>query len=362
VVKSYARLVSVDPGFEAGGLLTFYTIPRYSYGTRAEQYDFVAALHTRLEALPGVESIGEINFLPFSDNDGGQGIQIEGRTNPEGVVDIAQFRAASAGFFATLGLNMSAGRDFEAADMAGAPVVIVDETMATRYWPSGDALGQRFRAGGDTLYRVIGIAPDIKWHGYDDSPLPHMFVPYREDRWSSTRGFLLRVAGDPTELAGAVRAAVREVNPNQSIFGMQSMEQRMAASAAGSRFSLAMLVAFGATALLLAVVGTYGMFAYSTGQRTTEIGIRLALGADGRRVQRAILLQSLGVAAVGVAIATGGSSILASSVSNLLFEVTPNDPSVVLGASALMLVAGLLAAWLPARRAARVDPATALRR
>ena len=361
VVKSYARLVSVEPGFDASGVLTFYTIPRYSYGTRPEQYDFVAALHERLATLPGVESVGEINFLPFSDNDGGQGIQIEGRTNPEGTFTFAQFRAASAGFFSTLGLEMREGRDFTIADMDGAAVAIIDETMATRYWPSGDAMGQRFTAGGDTLYRIVGIAPDIKWHGYDDGQLPHMFLPYREDTWSSTRGFLLRVAGDPTQLAGAVREAVREVNPNQSIFGIQSMRERMAASAAGSRFSLTMLVAFGVTALLLAVVGTYGMFAYSIGQRTTEIGIRLALGADGRRVQRAILLQSLAVAGVGVVIAAIGSRMLTSSISSFLFEVPANDPFVVAGAGVVILAAGLMAAWLPARRASRVDPATALR-
>jgi predicted permease len=361
VVKSYARLVSVDPGFESEGLLTFYTIPRYSFGTRDEGYDFVAALEDRLRALPGVTSVGEINFLPFSDNEGGQGINIEGRVNPEGVVDIVQSRAASASFFQTLGMTPVAGRDFTEADMDGAPVVIVDQTMADRFWPAGDALGQRFTAGGETLYRIIGVVPDNKWHGYDDTPQPHIFLPYREDAWSSTRGFVLRVEGDPSAVAPLVRGAVQEISPNQSIYDLLTMEQRMATSAAGTRFSLIMLIAFGATALLLAVVGTYGMFAYSIGQRTTEIGIRLALGADGPRLQRGILTQSLLVAAVGVGVAVVGSGIFTGSVSSFLFEVSSADPAVMVGASALMLAAGVAAAWLPARRAARVDPMQALR-
>ncbi len=361
VVKSYSSLVSVDPGFQAEGLLTFYTIPRYSFGTRDEGHDFVAALEQRLAALPGVSSAGEINFLPFSDNEAGQGIDIEGRDNPEGVVDIVQYRAASAGFFGTLGAELVAGRDFNNADMSNTEVVIVDQTMADRFWPAGDAVGQRFRAGGETLYRVIGVVEDTKWHGYDDEALPHMFVPYREDPWSSTRGFVLRAAGDPTQLAAAVRAAVQELSPNQSIYDLQTMQQRMTTSAAGTRFSLTMLVAFGATALLLAVVGTYGVFAYSIGQRRAEIGIRLALGAEAGRVQRSVLTQSLGVAAVGVIIAIIGSRFFTGTVSNMLFEVGPNDIGVIATAGLVMLAAGLVAAWLPARRAAQVDPARALR-
>jgi ABC-type antimicrobial peptide transport system permease subunit len=188
-----------------------------------------------------------------------------------------------------------------------------------------------------------------------------MFLPYRSDAWSSTRGFVLRVAGDPSSVAPLVRGAVQELSPNQSIYDLLTMEERMATSAAGTRFSLIMLIAFGATALLLAVVGTYGMFAYSIGQRTTEIGIRLALGADGMRLQRGILMQSLVVAAVGVGVAVVGSGIFTGSVSSFLFEVSPADPAVMIGASALMLAAGVAAAWLPARRAARVDPMKALR-
>lgn len=363
VVKSYASLVGVDPGFASEQLLTLYTIPRYSYASRDEQHDFVATLLTRLETLPGVQAVGETNFLPFTDNDGMQGIEIEGRDTPAGVATLAQMRAVNNTFFSTLGLEIRSGRDFLPADMYpnGAPVALIDQTMADRYWPEGDAIGQRFRAGSDTWFRIVGIAPDIKWHGYDDAPLPHMFLPYREDPWSNTRGFLLRVDGDPMQLAGAVREAVRELNPDQSIYSMETMEQRMAASVAGSRFSLRMLVALGMTALLLAAIGTYGMFANSIGQRAGEIGIRLALGARAHQVQRAVLLQSMGIAAIGVGLALVGARLFTGSVSRLLFEVPANDPTVLVGASALMLLAGLIAAWLPARRAAKMDPAGALR-
>jgi len=253
------------------------------------------------------------------------------------------------------------GRDFGRGDTPDSPqVVIVNETMAERFWPGQDAIGQRFRfSGQEQLTEVVGIARDSKYNFIGEDPLPFIYQPLRQA--PQTAVTLLLRTSTPEAALGAVRSAVQQMEPRLPLTGVFTMAAVFDQGLWAARLGATLLGVFGALALLLAAVGVYGVMAYAVSQRTREIGVRIALGASGGLVQRQVLMQGLLLTGAGVLLGAAGSVAVGRLIVGLLYDVSPYDPVTLTGIPAILLAVAALAIYLPARRASRVDPVTALR-
>ncbi|MBP1634516.1 MAG: hypothetical protein H6Q10_1090 [Acidobacteria bacterium] len=361
LLRSYAGLNQVDLGFDTRNVLVATVNPpaaRYPEPARLGQ--FYDRLIERAAAIPGVEAAALTSVVPF-DGDSDVSFEIEGRPLPEteAHVPVAWYRLVSERYFEAMRIPIVAGRGFTRAEPA--PCLIVNETMAKRYWPGEDPIGRRIRAGRDAPWvTVVGIARDVKSRGPAATPQVEMFMPY----WfMPERGMavLLKTPGDPLQHAAALREAVKGADPALPVASMDTMQRLRNDSIAEPRFFTVLLAAFALSGIALAAMGIYGVIAYTVAQRTNEIGVRVALGASRADVLRLVVLDGMRLAVAGTVIGVAGAAALTRLIATLLFGVQPSDPLTFLLTACAVCAVALLASYLPARAALRVDPLQALR-
>jgi putative ABC transport system permease protein len=322
----------------------------------------------RIEALATVEAAFASNLIPISGGGGGGEVEIEGRTVDRDKRSSITFTGVTPHFHRTLGVPLLRGRDFtDAEGWSRSPVAIINQTMAKRYWPDGDPLDRRFRLvradDSGVWFTVIGVAPDLHLFGIDPSnsqPPASAFVPYSYQEMLST-GLTIRVASDPASITAAARAEIRASDPNIAVYWIRTMEDVRRVSFWQYGLYGWIFGTIGVVGLLLAAVGVYGVLSYSVSQRTQEIGVRVALGADRGHVLKLVVGQGLLLAGTGVAIGLGLAAFGTPLAKSLLYNVSPFDPFTFSAVSTFLLAVALLASYIPARRATRVDPVAALR-
>jgi putative ABC transport system permease protein len=401
LIRSLWRLQQVEPGFNPDRLLSMQLeIPRSRYHNKVQVMSFATELNQRLAALPGVESVGMADSSPLQRIGGASAICIEGKPDlraepdepiyrdPRATGPSAFLSRVSPGYFRTLGIPLRQGREFGPEDRPGSlPVAIINEAMAQRYWPGENPLGKRV---GGTLVgwrTVVGVAGNVKRLALEEKPLPELFMPslqppgssrsQSEDMKADDRecigpaaiilgqaGYIsltVRTSVRPEALADAVRKTVWSLDPDQPILQLRTMQARLDEIYAPWRFNMLLFGVFALVALLLGAVGIYGVLAYTVAQRTHEIGIRLALGAKRRDVLWLIVRQGLALALIGVALGLVAALALTRVIRNLLYEMSATDPATFVGIALLLIGVALIASFIPARRATKVDPLTALR-
>ncbi len=361
LIKGALRITTTPLGFDPGQTATFaVTISSQQYPDTAQVMQVQARLLERLRQLPGVTQAGAVSRLPM---DGGTGTyyHVEGQPVPaEGQRPILQYRHASPGYLETLRIGMVRGRDFDQRDRLGSPlVVLINETLAARHWPNADPVGGRlvFSSG---VYEIVGVVKDVREFGADDPP-PALAYFASEQRVSRTLTYVLRTIGDPTALAVPARAEVAGVAPDLPAYAVRTAQAVVEEDRQGEMIMPKLLGLFGAIALVLALIGVYGVMSYSVAQRTQELGIRRALGADGRDILRLVLRQGATLAGVGAAIGLVLALASTRALSAFLLGVSAFDPVVFVGVTGTLLLAAVAASLVPARRATAVDPLVALR-
>ncbi len=369
LIQTFLKLRALDIGVNPDNVLTLRTqLPRGKYGELPKRTAFYQQVLERVRTLPGVVAAGYSTAVPLTWKGGTSGFVVEGQS-VQGPGQDANNRQVTVGYLETMGVKLRQGRFFDEHDDAQAqPVAVINETMARQYWPGESAVGKRFRLGGtdstSPWRTVIGVIGDVKEMGLEAPPKAEFFFPYQQlpdMLWNMPRDLTVRTTGDPLSVAAAVRQAVWSVDPAQPVSNVRTMEEIMAEEVAQRRIGMTLLAAFAALALLLASLGIYGVLSYAVTQRTQEIGIRMALGANRRAVLRLVMADGLRLAGVGVAIGLGASFALTRLMSGLLFGVSASDPRTLAGVTLLLTAVALLACYIPARRAAKVDPMIALR-
>lgn len=364
LLRSFDRLTNVDPGFRADRVLAFrVSLPNASYREDHNRIAFFDTLLGRLEALPQVSAAGMVQTLPMR---GGYflSFSVQGRPAPKPAEKpSANHRAVSPRYFAALGIPLMRGRTFTDRDAEKAPMVaVVDEAFVQRHFPGEDPIGRGLDIGNGTdgFYDIVGVVGNVHHSGLDANPNPTMYVPYRQDVFS-TMWIVARTDGDPAQLSAAARQAVREVDPGLPAYSLSPLENIVTDSVAQRRFSMLLLASFAVIALFLAAVGLYGVVAYTVSQRTQEIGVRMAVGAQRSDVLSMVVGGGMKLALVGVAIGLAAAMALSRLLETMLFQVAPSDPASYGATALLLLVVAALACYVPARRAMRVDPIVALR-
>ncbi len=369
LVRSFARVRSVPPGFDAQGVLTFelsMSGPRYA--DSAIVLETSRKLWERLAAIPGARAAGGVSALPLSQMMAWGPITVEGRTPAPGEAFInADIRVVGGAYFAAMRIPLVAGRHFDAHDTRDKPrVIVVDEALAAQLWPGEDPLGKRVRSGGfdasaDTPWlTVVGVVGNIKQDRLDAESRIAVYHPHTQYP-ARSMSVTLRGQGDPASLAEPARRELRAVLPELPVHGLRTMSERVSASLARRRFSMLLLGLFAALALTLGTIGTYSLMAYQVSQGRRELGIRLALGASPRRLVGFVLREGMAVALSGACVGLAAALLLARAMASLLFGVASFDPLTFASVPAVLLLAAFAACYLPARRAAAVDPATSLR-
>jgi len=366
LLRSFLRLQSVETGFNARNVLTMrVALPGRVYDQDAKVVNFFNRAVEGLQALPGVESAGAVNFLPFAGPGAVTFFQVEGRPQPPPDQRMsAGVSVADRNFFRTLQIPRTRGRLFtEQETRETRHVVVINEALARKYFPNEEPLGQRITIGlrnGNVPSEIIGVVGDVKQAGFDREAEPMAYWPIPKSTYNSMT-FLIRAKGGANALAPAARDLIRSLDARQPVADVRTLESLLGSSIARQRFNTLLLAVFAMVALLLAAIGIYGVMAYSVTQRTREIGIRVALGARGPDVLKLVVGQGMKLALIGVGAGLIGALALTRLMSNLLFGVGATDPLTFIIVATLLISVALLACWLPARRAAKVDPMIALR-
>jgi len=365
LIKSFARLYQIDPGFSADGVVTAaISLPPAEYREPAQRAAFFDQLIGRLGALPGVESVSATNGLPLSVTDIGLFLfSIPDRLpEPKFLDRVAANFAVTSDYFRTMGIPVLRGRAYTSDDHKNsAPVVIVNETLAKHYWPADDPVGKKVSALGESTPReVVGVVSDVRHLGLENDVHKALYLPAAQS--SIPLSFVaVRSELRPATLAAAIRREVAALDPNLPLYDVKTMDERLARSTAQRRFSAVLLGVFASLALVLATVGIFGVVGYTVTQRTHEIGVRIALGAQRRDVLRLVLGQGMALALIGVAVGLTASFAVTRLIKGLLYGVSATDPVTFTGVSVLLAAVALLACYIPARRAMKVDPMVALR-
>jgi putative ABC transport system permease protein len=363
LLRSFMSVMAVDPGFQSAKLLTLQIAIPQKYATPALRTALYADLFARLGALPGVVSTGGTTRLPLGSTNVTTKVGIEGRATPIGEWPEVEFRRAMHDYFGAMGIPILRGRGFTPADGPAAPtVIVINQTMARQLFPNEDPVGKRLRFGSPTApwISIVGVIGDVRHSGLEAAPAPEMYTYYLQN--PPTNPFIvIRTTGDPSALAAVVRGEVQAIDKSIAAYDIRPMEQVRSESVSQRRFVLLLVGAFGALALLMAAVGVYGVMALIVTERTPEIGIRLALGAQPSAVLRLVVVQGVTLAAVGIAIGVVVSLALTPLLTSQLFGIRPLDPPTVVGVPALLLFIAGVACYLPARRAMAIDPVNALR-
>ena len=367
--QSLRNLQSGDLGFDTRSTLTAKVSLTQSSYPNEKAIVFFAELLERIRALPGVQHAGAAGWLPFVQTGGLWGVLAEGQsyeTIPQGPTAVGQ--QSTPGYFAGMGIPLLAGRDFNDRDGAGGPyVAVISQAMAKQLWPNENAIGKRFHLGANnTLMTVVGIVGDIRARGFTDRPEPMMYFPYAQTSVSAyfqprSLSLVIRTKGDPRQLEGQVRALVRSLDGSVPISDIRTLEQVVGTSTEQRRFSTALIGAFAALALLLAGIGIFGVVSYGVSERSYEIGVRMALGAERRQAMGLVAGDSLRMAGAGIALGVLASIGVARTIRSLLVGVQAIDVPTLLAVCVTLMLVVLVASALPARRAMSVDPATALK-
>jgi len=371
LLRSYRAVLDVDAGFVAEALLVADTaLPTSRYPDAASRNTFYQRVLERVEAVPGVESAGYTNFAPLLFKGGRSVVRAEGRPRPEPaelVRNMASNRSASPGYLETLGVPLISGRFIDARDAADAPpTVVINESLARAQWGEQDPLGKSLSMGpGDGPYvTVVGVVGDMRQMGLDVPAEPELYVPLDQvggAAFMAPRQLIVRTAGDPLALASELRSAVWAVDPTQPVSNVRAMSDVLDAELANRNTQLTLTGAFAAIALVLAAVGLYGVLSYTVSQSTNEIGLRMALGAEPQTVVGAVVRSALGTAVLGIGVGLVAAYALTRTIASFLYGVSPTDPATAIAVAGVLLLVTGIAAFVPALRAARVNPMTALR-
>ena len=363
MIKSFWRLQQVDPGFDPRNLLNVeVTLPDAKYQESNQRAAFFQQALDKISALPGVKAAAVISSPPLSGRRNIDIFPIEGHPEPKGISDapLADFRVISPDYFTMMNIPLLQGRVFNDGDASNAAkVTIISQAFANQFAAGENLLGKRLNVK-DEWHTVIGVVSDIRQSGLDEEAAPHVYVSYRQMAPSRT-GLLIRTSTDPLSLVAAVRAQIQTVDKDQPIYNVNTMTAMMNAAVAPRRLNLVLLAAFAALALVLAAVGIYGVMANLVTQRTGEIGLRMALGAQPRDVLRNVIWRGMKLTLVGTVIGLAASFALLRVMTSLLFGVSADDGVTFAAITLLLLAVSLLACYLPARRATKVDPLVALR-
>jgi putative ABC transport system permease protein len=372
MLRSFSQLRSVNPGFRTDHALTLRVSLPVPNGqiTAADEDRFMSFFDralARLSQLPGVTAAGASNMIPLDGNGTDRLIDIEGyvpRDNSD--MPDAQNRQVTPGWFAAMGIPVTSGRLIERSDDQKAPrVLVVNESFAKRFFPNGDAIGKRIRLGKLTAdfpwATIVGVVGDVRGFALDEPPLPTMYWPVAQIRATPSLAIVVRTQTDPETLASSVRDVMTEIDQAQPIYDMQTLDQLVAKSLGQRRFTLTLMLLFGVVALVLSAIGIYGVMAFAVTQRTQEIGIRMALGASAVDVLKMVVGSGMFLALIGVVVGLIGAFAVTRLMASLLFGVSPTDLVTFGFVTAGLLMVALLACYIPARRATKVDPLVALR-
>jgi predicted permease len=367
LLRSFGRVAGVNPGVRVAHVLTMtLSLPDVKYDTPVKRANFYKNLTERVQALPGVRSAGAVLFLPLrvsilSFRVGVNSFQIEGRPPlPQGQEPNADYRIATPGYFNTMGIALRQGRLFDQHDDLDAKsVALINEAMVREHFPHENPLGRRIISGGRPM-EIVGVVADAKLYGLDSPIEPAIYVPHMQHP-SQSMGLAVRTDGDPAAMAAAVRSEILKLDPEQPISNVRTMEKVLSDSLMLRRVSMLMLTVFALLAVTLAIVGIYGLTAYSVSRRTHEIGLRVALGASQGQILRLIVVRGLVTSMIGAAIGLAAAFQLTYVLSGMLYNVTATDPLVFAGVPLLLVAVSVVASYVPARKATRIDPLMALR-
>jgi putative ABC transport system permease protein len=370
LIRSFQRLRQVNTGFTPANVLTMrMVLPMPKYANPEARRAFYDEALRRVKALPGVESAGMITFLPLSFNGMNFSFSVEGRVAPGDMnLPFALYRVVSPDYFRTMGIPLQRGRFFDAHDTADSqPVILISRRLAEQYWPGEDPTGKRLKIGpvdsANPWLTVVGVVGDVRQAGLYGEERMDLYAPYTQERRSfvSPRDLVVRTTADAASMAGAVRQAVWAVDKDQPISNVRTMDQVFAAAISKERFQTLLLGLFAALALLLSCIGLYGVISYSVAQRTHEIGVRVALGAQSGDVLKLVIRQGMMLTFVGLVVGIGTGLVVTRVLTDMVYGVTTTDPLTFGVAPLLLLLVAFLACYLPARRATKVDPLVALR-
>lgn len=366
---SYLRVTQINPGFNPDRVLTAKIAPSTKkYPDPRSRAMFYTNVLEHLRSIPGVESAGMVMNLPLTGSSMNRGFRVEGRPEPKPDENIAMdYQIISPDYFSTLQIPIQQGRGLTAADTENSErVIVINQAMARRYWPDEDPVGKRMAIGEsskETSWRtIIGVVGDVRHASLSEPAVPTAFISYRQDLESWPRmGFTIKAKNDAASLTSAVRRELAAIDPAQPVYAVEPLENLLRTSVAQRRFIMMLLASLAAIALALAVIGVYGVISFSVSERTQEIGIRMALGARAADVLRMVLGQGMRVTVIGIVLGLGAAVALTRLLSGLLFEVSATDPRTFVIVAGLLAVVALIACYIPARRATKVDPLVALR-
>jgi putative ABC transport system permease protein len=364
MIKSFIRLQQTNLGFNPENVLTVnLTLPESRYPEERQQASFFEVALARLQSVSGVQSAGATTSLPLTLSVNGSDFRIEGHPDPEpGKELIINMSSVSPGYFHTLGVPIMKGRDFSDRDNKDAPeAAVINNDLARTYFPNEDPIGKRMKfTDAESWISIVGVTGDVKQLGQDIGVKPEIYFPYLQVP-AASMSVVVRTANGPLSLTGAVKTQIQIIDKDLPIDDVKTMQQLLANSNSGRRFNLILLTGFALVALVLAMVGIYGVMSYTVAQRTHEIGIRVAVGAQSRDVFRMVIGQGMVLALVGVAFGLAGAFALTRLMTSMLFGVEPTDPATFISIAVLLTGVALLACYIPGRRATKVDPLVALR-
>ncbi|HSB29495.1 MAG TPA: ABC transporter permease [Pyrinomonadaceae bacterium] len=369
LMVSYVRASQIDPGFNPDHVLSAKIAPSAKkYPDPKSRVQFYSQVIEQLRTLPGVKSVGMVMNLPLSGASMNRGFRVEGRPEPKADENVAMdYQVVNNDYFATLEIPILRGRGLtEQDDETAARVIVVNEAMATRYWPNENPVGKRMAIGEsskDTSWRtIVGVVGNVRHAGLTEEPVPCAFIDYRQDIESWSRmAFVMKTKTEPSSLMSTVRSSLVAIDPQQPVYAIEPLAKLIESSVAPRRFVMSLIGSLAFVALALALVGIYSVISFSVNERTREIGIRMALGAKRADVLRMVLVQGMRVSAVGIIAGLAIAFALTRLLRTLLFEVSATDPGTFVCVVGLMTMVALLACYFPARRATEVDPLVALR-
>jgi putative ABC transport system permease protein len=368
LLRSYANVLAVEPGFDPDGLLVVETVlPQARAANATERDGFYRRVLEGVRALPGVDGAAYTSFAPFLSKGGRSVIFVDGRPRPEPaqiLQNLAINRSASPGYLETLGAPLINGRFIDERDVrAAARTAVINDILARRYWPDQDPIGQRISIGGGEFMTVVGVVGDVRQIGLDAPAEAAVFVPLdqAEGTFMGPRHLIVRTDGDPLALAASVRRAIWAVDRDQPVSTVRAMSDVLDSELDNRNTQLTLVASFAVLALVLAGVGLYGVLSYTVSQSTNEIGLRMALGAEPQTVVGAVVRTALGTALLGIGAGLIAAYALTRTIASFLYGVSPADPATAIAVAGVLLLVAAIAAFVPARRAASVNPMTALR-
>jgi len=364
LLRSFWRLQNVDPGFKPGHVLTArINLPRSRYQDNPRAWVFYKRVLEEVSALPGIQSVGITSGVPMGAGNTAGEVRVEGRPPaPDGSKPSADWRIVSPGYFRTMGIPLR-GREFDERDREDSAVTIISEEMARRYWPDEDPIGKSVMllSMSDKPFTIIGVAGNVRNVGLESDPNPMVYVATAYAATWNPMNLVIRTGPEPTAQVAALRSTLGAIDPNVPLYEIRTVDELLSDTLGSRRFTMFLLGSFAAAALLLACVGLFGVMAYLVSQRTHEIGVRLALGARPGDVFRLIIGRGMALAAVGSSLGLVSAWAFGRILESLLYQITPSDPVTLASAPVLLMAVALLACYVPARRAMRVDPMVALR-